>query len=80
MVKGQQIVAISQVLASILGFYSLTKRSLKGSYSVSKGGATCLAPVGSPGPAPIKVAFPNYFQFSWVPPAKVPYQISFRIL
>ena len=33
--------------------FSLTKRSLKGSYSASKGAAMFRAPVGSPGRAPI---------------------------
>ena len=61
------------------GYYkdiSLTKRSLKGPYSISKGGALWLAPVGSPvaGPLvpPFKVAFSTYLQFPLVPPAKVP--------
>ena len=32
----------------INNIFSLTKRSLKGSYSISKGGVMCAAPVGSP--------------------------------
>ena len=34
-------------------FFSLTKLSLKGSYSISKGGALCPAPVGSPVAGPL---------------------------
>ena len=37
---------------------SLTKLSLKGSYSMSKGGATCAAPVGSPNAAPFAYQLP----------------------
>jgi hypothetical protein len=59
---------------------SLTKRrlrSLKGSYSTSKGGATYLAPPDSPRPArpdspskfTFKITFSNYLQNSTIPPA-----------
>ncbi len=56
------------------GANSLTKRSLKGSYSVSKGAAMWAAPVGSPTYAELafKVAFSNYLRFPLVPPAKLP--------
>ena len=47
--------------------------SLKGSYSISKGAATHLAPVGSPGRLddPFSIAFSNYLHFPLVPPAKI---------
>ena len=56
------------------------RSKLEGSYSVYKGGAMFIAPVGSPGPGyiPFKVAFSNCLQFPLVPPAKVPYQFPFQ--
>ena len=68
--------------------YSLTKRSLKGSYSVLKG-AHCLSPplvppgvpLFFPFPFPFSFPFPffsYYFQFPLVPQANIPYQCSFQ--
>ena len=53
---------------------SLTKRSLKGSYSMSKGGAVNIAPVGSPGSAPLgsPLHIPNGFRNSKILPKAHP--------
>ena len=40
-------------LSVCLSVCSLTKRSLKGTHSISKGGATCLAPADSPDCVPV---------------------------
>ena len=52
-------------------FYSLTKLCLKGSYSVSKGSALSLAPIGSPGRAPPRLVPPeldfNKKSYPWIP-------------
>ena len=63
-----------------VGFNSLSF-SLKGSYSVFKGTATHLAPVGSPGRLddPFSRAFSNYLQFPLVPPAKLPKVVFFKL-
>ena len=58
-------------------YYSLTKLSLKGSYSVSKGGATCCAPVGSPICAPLVP--PHVRSRGDAPLRLVPPQLDFPI-
>ena len=59
---------------------SLTKRSLKCSYSLTKGAAVCPALGGSPtsGYIPFKVAFSIYHQFPLVPRAKLPLKLPFK--
>ena len=57
--------------------YSLTKRSLKGSYSISKGGAMLLAPVGSPVAGPLVP--PDVRSRADAPLRLVPPELDFRI-
>ena len=68
-------------------YYSLTKRSLKGSYWMYKGGAMAFAPIGSPRPVPFSICFslflflslfPYCLQFPLVPQVKLPLNFAFE--
>ena len=61
----------------ILNDFSLTKRSLKGSYRMSKGGATWCAPVGSPVAGPLVP--PDVRSRGDAPLRLVPPQLDFPI-
>ena len=65
----------------VLLYFSLTKRSLKGSYSVYKGGAVSSAPVSSSRPAPITFPICSlnlFFNFTFRFSLGCPCHISFE--
>ena len=49
------------IIFIVIIYYSLSKRSLKGSHSVSEGGAMCAAPHWFPQVRPAWFPKPNYF-------------------